>query len=351
MNIGGLVSGIVGGSMLLFSAAPSSTNYLLKSYDVGTGGEDTLSSTNYRLNGLTGSQSGGSLNSTNYSVKSGETVTQNSNVPPAPTFSNPSSYYNKLLLVLQTGGNPTDTKFAIAISTDGFTTTRYIKSDHAIGNSLASGDYQTYAAWGSASGFLVLGLTPSTTYQVKVKAMQGNFTETGYGPVATVATVATSLSLSTETTLTSTPPFNVGFSSLAAGSVFNGDADALVGISTNAENGAAVYIKGNGGLSSSLAAYTVNSATADLSSTSQGYGALVTSVSQTSGGPLASTSPFGSGADNVGIISTALQTILSSATPITNGQATIRFKAKTEAITPSATDYSDTVNIVATGLF
>lgn len=348
---GGIKLLLVGGLLGLFSAVPTSTNYTLKSYDFGTGG-GTTSSTNYKLNGVSGTQTSTTQTSTTYSNNSGEVPTQNANVPPAPTFTNPSSYYNQLKLIVATGNNPTDTKYLIAISSDGFVTTKYVQTDNSIGTSLSISNYQSYAAWGGASGFLVLGLSPSTTYQVKLKAIQGNFSESAYGPTASAATVATSLSFSVATTLTATPPFPVGFNSLSAGSVFSGDADASLTISTNATSGGVVYVVSkNGGLNSTLAGSSIASASADLSVVAKGYGAQVIATGQVSGGPLVSQAPFNGASNNVGVLTTALQNILASSGPVTTGTATVRLKAKADAITPSSTDYGDTVTFVAAMTF
>ena len=92
----------------------------------------------------------------------------NANVPPTPTLTNPASHYDRLKLVLATGGNPSDTKYLIAISDDDFATTKYVQADNSLGTSQALTNYQTYATWGGASGFYVLGLAPSTTYKVMV---------------------------------------------------------------------------------------------------------------------------------------------------------------------------------------
>jgi hypothetical protein len=348
---GGIKLLMVGGLMSLFSAVPTSTNYTLKSYDFGTGG-GTTSSTNYKLNGVTGSQTGATQTSTTYTNKSGEVPTQNANVPPAPTFTNPSSYYNQLKLIVATGNNPSDTKYLIAISDDSFVTTKYVQTDNSIGTSLSISNYQSYAAWGGASGFLILGLSPSTTYQVKLKAIQGNFSESAYGPTASAATVATSLSFSVTTTLTATPPFPIGFSGLASGTVFNGDADASLTISSNATSGGVVYIMSkNGGLNSTLAGSSIASASADLSAVAKGYGAQVIATGQGSGGPLTAQAPFNGAANNVGALTTTLQNLLVSAAPITSGTATVRIKAKADVITPSSTDYGDTITFVAAMTF
>lgn len=339
---------LLGGFIGILAAAPASSNYILKNYDVGSGGSGGSSSSNYRLNGVSGTQTGETQSSTNYTLPSGNNNAQNASVPAAPTFTNPSNYYNRLQLVLNPGGNPSDTKYLIAISTDNFTTTRYVQPDNTIGNTASVSTYQTYAVWGGSTGVTITGLTPSTTYRVKVKAMQGSFTDSAYSPVATAATVATSLSISLTTTATSTPPFPVNFTSLTPGSVVNGSADAVIGITSNALGGGDVYIRStNAALASNLASTSITSATTDLSSAATGYGAQVTAASQTSGGPLASVAPFNGASNNVGGLTTSLQKILSTTTPINGGSATIRLKAKASAITPSSTDYTDQLTLIA----
>ncbi len=333
----------------LLASAPTSTNYTLKSYDFGNGG-GTSSSTNYQVNGLAGSQGGGdTINSTNNTVVGGLQATQNTNVPQAPTLVNPANNYNRLRLTLNTSGNPSDTRYLIAISPDAFvSTTSYVQTDNAIGTNLSIANYQTYAAWGGASGFLILGLEPATTYTVKVKAIQGKFSESGFSPTASAATVQTSITFSVATSATSIPPFNIGFSGLAPGVVQAADEDALLGLSSNALNGGSIYVQGqNNGLTSLLASYTITSATANLASALSGYGAQVISVSQTSGGPLAAVAPFNGAVDNVGILSNSPSPFTTTSGPISNASSTLRLKAKTESTVPSANDYSDTLTFIA----
>ena len=334
----------------LFAAMPTSTNYSLKGYDLGGSG-NSGSSSSYKLNATAGSQGTNASSSASYGENAGQPAVNTSNVPPAPTFTNPSSYYDRLQLVLATGGNPTDAKYAIAISPDGFTTTQYVKSDHSVGGSLAGTDYPTYAAWGGASGFLVLGLLPGTTYTVKVKAMQGNFSESAYGPTATAATLNPTVSFTVATTLSATPPFTISFGSLAPGSVTSSTADASLTLSTNALTGGRIYVRdSNAGLQSLNASYTLSSATADLTST-KGYGAAVLSASQVSGGPLAAVAPFDATGNNVGVLTTTLREIASTSAPVTSGSLTVRLKAKTDIGVPSATDYADVLTFVAAMLY
>lgn len=339
-----VISGVIG----LLAAAPSSTNYILRNYDVGSGGSTSSSSTNYQLNGVTGSQSSSLQSSTNYQVGNGENNVQNSNVPPAPTFSNPSNYYDRLKVVLNTGNNPSDTKYQIAISNDNFVTTKYIQNDNTIGTGTSITTYQTYTAWGGAGGFLVLGLSPSTTYQVKVRSLQGNSTGSAFGPSSNAATVATSIAISLSTTLTSTPPFPVSFTSLTPGTVVSGNADAIIGLTSNALNGGQIYIKSNNsGLTSASTTTTISSLSTDLASANSGYGAQVIAASQTSGGPLSAMSPYDGSNDSIGSLSTTLQALLKTNGPITAASGTVRLKAKASSAIPSASDYSDVLTLVA----
>lgn len=332
----------------LFAATPASTNFTLKSFDFGNGGA-TSSSSSYNLNGTTGAQTGASGTNGVTIVSSGRNVTQNASVPPSAAVTNPNGSYNKLRIVINTVGNPTDTRYAIAISSNGFTTTNYVQSDTSVSALLGIEDYQTYVQWGSATGFDVIGLQPDTSYSVKVSAYQGAFTATAFGPASiVVATQPTTVTFSVATTANSTPPFNVNFAELAANTVFTANSNALLSLSTNAAFGGAVYIKGsNTGLLSASRGFTITSATADLGAVASGYGAQVSTLSQTTGGPLSAAAPFDGTANSVGQISTSLQRILGLANPVTGGTAQIKFMAKTTSSTPAATDYSDTETIVA----
>lgn len=334
----------------LLAAAPSSTNFTLKAYDFGNGGGSSTS-TNYSLNAEAGEQSELGLNSTNFRVNGGLQILQNASVPPAPTFTNPSSEYNRLKIVLNTTGNPTDTLYEIAISANSFATTNYVQTDNTVGTTNSVAQYQTYTAWGGASGVWITGLAASTSYQVKVRALQGGFTGTAFGPTATAATVAPSLTFSVATSLTGTPPFAIAFSGLTAGSVTNGSATADIGLSTNSLNGGVVYVKSTGSLSSALAAASIASATTNLSVATSGYGAIVTSTSQSSGGPFIAQSPFNGAVNNVGALTANLQPILATSSAVTSGTASITLKAKIDATTPASTDYTDTLTLVASMLY
>ena len=99
-------------------AGPVSTNYELKDYTFGGGGTAKSDSTNYSIFGVAGETEFGKPGSTSYKAGAGLVYTMMANLPPAPAFTNPASYYNKLKIVINSGSNPSDAKFAIAISTD-----------------------------------------------------------------------------------------------------------------------------------------------------------------------------------------------------------------------------------------
>lgn len=337
------------GSLIIFTFAtsPSSSNYTLKAYDFGNGGGSATSS-NYGLNAATNSQSANTITANAYLAQPGVSSTINANVPAAPTFTNPSNYYDRLKIVIGTNNNPTSTKYAIAISNDNFVTTQYIRSDNTIGSTLTIANYQTYNLWGGAGGFLVLGLQPNTTYKIKVKALNGNFSETAYGPQASAATVNPALSFGVSTTASSTPPFSVGFSSLPAGSVFDADADPQIAITTNALLGGTVYINdAYSGLKSNASGYTLPSSIADLTASNRGYGGQVVSTGQSGGGPIYPVTPFDGINNNVGGLNTTLQPIIGSSSAVTNATAIIRLKAKTDITVPSSNDYADTITLTA----
>jgi hypothetical protein len=346
-----LLTSVLAGAPLLFATAPSGTTYTLQSYGIGSGGVANASSSTYSMNGITGELNGLQLDGTTYSAQPGLMPTTQANLPPAPSFSNPSSYYNKLHLGINTAANPSDTKFAVAISSDNFATTQYVQSDDTVSSVLGSEDYQTYALWGSGTGIDVIGLQPNTTYKVKVKAMQGAFTETGYGPTASAATVNPALSFDIDISATDTdtnPPYTLSFSGLLPGSVTNSPQKIWLDFATNAGSGGNAYIYGkNAGLKSSRASYTLSSSTGDLSALAQGFGAQSASATQTSGGPFAATSPYNGSSQNVGVVDTNIRKLYGTAAAVTAGRTSMLLKAKASSTTPSASDYTDTLTIVA----
>lgn len=341
----------------LVSAFPSSSNYKLRDYGFGGGGQGNMASSNYAIDGIAGEVStGAQLTGSTYKSGTGLLWVNQAAVPPAPTFTNPSSYYNKLKIVISTGNNPSDTKFSIAISTDNFSSdTRYVQSDNTVGAVRGVEDYQTYTAWGGASGVLITGLLPSTTYYVKVNAWQGKFTETAFGPTASAATVGAQMTFDIDVSASDTntdPPFTVAFGNLTAGTVSDSPVKVWVDFDTNAANGGRVYVYAqNGGLSSAATGSTISSSTGNLTALSSGFGAQGSSATQSAGGPLSIVSPYDGASNNVGVTDTTIREIFSASAPITAGRGSFLLKAKPSAITTAASDYTETLTVIASASF
>lgn len=238
----------------------SSPNYQVEGSALDGGGESS-SSTNYSSRESIGDLSSEGSNSTNYNVFAGFIRPAYPGVPGTPTFTNTGgTLYNSLDFVVAQGtGNQTDTKYAIAISSNDFVTTYYIQTDDTLGTNEA---WQTYTNWGGASGERVTGLSPSTTYKIKVKASYGSGsdagdTETAFSPTATASTVAPNLTI---TFLGVTQPDTIdsisintssGTNSVPYGSLPIGSGRTAahgVTVTTNAVSGYATTIKQDGNL-------------------------------------------------------------------------------------------------------
>jgi hypothetical protein len=332
----------LGAPIFLLAAFSSSTNYQMKSYDIGSGATNSSSSATYSLNGTVGEPSGTSA-SPNYQTLSNTIQAQQTNVPLAPTLSNGSnSYYNELGCIINTDSNPNDATYAIAVSTDSFATVSYVQATGALGSSPV---FQTYTAWGGASGTYIVGLAPSTAYQVEVTAMQGTFDNSAYGPAAAISTVATSITFS----LT---PNTENLGTLTSGTVVSAPSNLAMTFTTNADYGGNVYIAGqNAGLKSTTANHTIAASTGNLNSTSEGFGVRGVNTGQTSGGPLAIASPFNGTNNVVGAPGTTFLPIFSSSAPINGGTATAIIKAKASTSTPAANNYQEVLTLIASASF
>jgi hypothetical protein len=340
---------------MMLAVMPASTNYGLQSYGVGSGGTADSTSANYQVNGLAGQLSGHS-SSTNYQGGFGLNYHMQGNVPTL-TLTNDDNWYDKLHLTLDPAGNPSDTTYLIAISTDNFATTQYIKNDLTITSTLNSSDYMTFTQLGGSSGVILRGLTESTVYSVQADALRnGAFTETGLGPVTTGTTVNQQIRfrLDVAATYTNTsPPYVVNMGNLIAGSVITASNKIWTTISTNADNGGYIYGDGlYGGLNSGSTGHTISSSTVDLSTVQEGFGIQDLGVTQTAEGPLAKNANYTVSGSNVSQLTTDLAELFTtSGSPITAGVGEIGVVGKSGLLTPAANDYTETITLVAAGSF
>lgn len=338
----------------LFAALPATSNYQLQSYGFGSGGTSSSSTATYSLEGTVGELSGQSGSTANASVKPGFIQAQQAHVPKLLALdNNGGQYYNKLHFVIDPQGNPTDATYLIAVSTDNFVTDiRYVQPDGTLTTTLAIANYQTYNSWGAGSGSVIIGLLPSTSYSVKLRATQGRFTESAFGPVSTQATAAPSLTFNLVTSNQAAPPFSINLGILTSGSIITSTETINTTLTTNGTSGGDVYIKGqNGALNSASTSSSIAAVTNDLNSIGQGFGVQNSSVGQTSGGPYAVVSPYNASGNNVGIVTDTLRSLYSSTAPVTGGNGVLLLKAKSATTNAAASDYQEILTFVAAGNF
>lgn len=177
----------------------NSPNYKIEDPTIDSGGE-LSNSANFKSRESLGDQSDSGSQSTLFKIFGGFFLPAYPGIPDTPTLTNTGgTLYNALDFVVVTGdGQQDDTKYAVAISSDDFVTTYFIQTDDTLGTSEA---WQTYTNWGSGTGERVTGLTPGTTYKIKVKASYGtgsdaDDSETGYSDTATAATAQPNLVIS-----------------------------------------------------------------------------------------------------------------------------------------------------------
>ncbi len=337
------VTGLVAMGLAIVAAFPSSSNYILNTYSVGPGGTSDSTSTTYHGQGSAGEQATGASNGSTLTSKNGSIETEQINVPGTPTLSNGSgTYYNKLNVTIDTSNDPTDATYSIAVSTDNFASNlTYVQADGTLGGSRV---YQTYTAWGGGSGSLIIGLSPSTTYYVKVDAMQGLFTNTAYSAVASLATVAPTLSFSVS-------PNSSSFSNIIGGSISTSSNISFT-FSTNGASGGSIYVRGaNAGFVSPSQSYTVPAISADLSGQAQGFGIQATNPNQSSGGPLTTVSPYNGAGNVVGAETVAFAQMLTSGAAIAGGTATANVQVKVLTTAPAVSDYAETFSFIASASF
>jgi hypothetical protein len=343
--------------MLLFATLPATSNYQLQSYGFDSGGTANSSTTTYSLEGTTGELSGQTSSTANDSTNPGFIQTEQANVPLLTLDNGSGQYYNKLHFVIDPQNNPSDATYLVALSLTSCSsscTYMYVQPDGTLSTTLLTSDYQTYSAWGSSGGSYAIGLTPSTAYYGYVRATQGKFTESAFGPSnpTSVTTGAPTITFSLTTSTQSTPPFSVSLGTLSAGSIATSAQTINTSLTTNGTSGGDVYIKGqNGGLKSASTGYLISAVSNNLGSVSEGFGAQNSSITQTSGGPFTVLSPYNGSGNTVGIVNSTLQSLYTSTTPLTAGSGVLVLKAKSATTDTAATDYQEILTFVASANF
>lgn len=322
----------------VLASNPASSNFGIEEYSFGSGGTIGSNSSSFSLYGISGEVEQGTNASGNFQLEGGLTNLIEANLPSAPTLTNPSSTYDRLKIVIDNGNNPSDTTFAIAISSDNFVTIQYVKSDYTIGSTLTNADWLPYSgigSWGGSTGVYITGLQANTTYKVKVKARKGSFTESPYSAVASATTDVPSLSFGVS-------PTSVIFTNLNGSNSYTDTTQTTdLTTSTNAYNGYSVYAHETGPLtylSNTIPDFTAGSASNASPQTWSGIGfGYTTNDTDLAGGtanrfsgpkyaPFTTSAPGDPVADHTGPIIT---------TPINNETFTISYRVTAASTTPA----------------
>jgi hypothetical protein len=328
---------------LVFAVEPSSASYALQDYSFGAGSTASSSSNDFSLNGIAGEVEFGRPSSSDYTVGSGLTYLLMTNVPGAPVLSTPADNYDRILFVINTQSNPSDTTYALEISTDPLfqTNVDYIKQDGTVGTTLALSDYKTYQNWGGASGTFVTGLNNGTTYYIRAKASQGAFSESGYGPSSSITTNNATLTFTINN-----PAITFNHLNSTDSYTDSSQSDTLT-TTTNAYNGYVVYgwetqpLTSPNGTISNYA--SPNSTPTAWAGTGFGYTTNDTNLTGT-GGP----NRFNNGTFYAGFLTAGPgDPVASDLGPVQNNeilneQYTISYRVQANSITPAGT-YTNTI--------
>jgi hypothetical protein len=223
-------------------AGPQSASYELKDWGFGAGGEASTSSNTYSMFGTAGEIDVASTESNTYRNNAGLIFPMQAQTPVAPTFANTGNNYDRLHIIINTSSNPIDTEFAaqIALNSDNnWTNAQYVQNDGTIGSTLGAEDWMKYNTgtynWGDTTGIYITGLSQNTAYKIRVKARQGNFTETGWGPSIVATTVNPSLTFGIDSAAITFNRLN------SSNSYTDTSKSTVLSTTTNAYNGYIIY--------------------------------------------------------------------------------------------------------------
>ncbi len=272
-----------------------------------------------------------------------------------------STEVNDLYLANQSYINPSDTLYAVEISTDNFVSdTRYIDgSTNEPKNDLTLNDFRTKTTW-EADTFNILGLQEGTEYSIRIIALHGDFTQTEEGPPASATTGGASSSFDIDIvdnlgyTVETDPPFNITFTGdnillAGAGTVI---ADNLVWMDaeTNGSGGFAIVQRGqNGGLYSSTLSAQINSVNGNLDALSEGFGLQNYYIDYATGtglGTITAETNYSGSASNVGIVDTDWNKVYDSNGPTVSGRMALYVMARAASDKQGATDYEESITFI-----
>lgn len=260
--------------------------------------------------------------------------------------------------------NPSDTLYAIMISTDNFVSDiRYIDASTFTPESYTThniNDFMTKADW-EAETFNIKGLDSNTTYYIKAFALKGDFTQTAAGPIKSVKTASGSVYFdidiagSTGYTAETSAPYTVAFT--GAYELIGGAAAITAGnriwmdVQTNSDGGFAIVMNGvNGGLRSPTTTQTITSANANLDQVASGFGLQSEYIDYDSSsslfGTISATADYSGTINTVGKITTSANKVYDGDGPIVDGRMALKVIAKPGITYTPATDYQETIYLI-----
>lgn len=354
----------------------TSPSYKIEGLTFGTDGGKDLSSGNFRLN----LSAGGNLNdvklqSASYKIGAGGKSVLQANIPQVKCFEtttsgstscdNPAVVPNGMEQVCGFGGcfnrarfeidsqnNPADTLYSVQISTDvAWGSWSYIDGGTRYLENIAThdiNDYLTEDSWENDSGvFNLVGLNPAVTYYIRITALRGDFTESGYSNVLSattgIPTTTFNVIVADENEI---PTTDIDLGLMSYGNVFTGNNYIWLYVGTNASGGAGIYVRDlYNGLRSNSQSYTINSITGDLSG-STGYGLQSRSVIQNNLGPVVAIGDYAFSGDNVGLLSNDIASRMifsTSGQAVVYGKASVFVKAQPSEAAPAVSDYTDSL--------
>lgn len=365
----------------------NSSNYKILGARVGSGGgetDNTNTGGEYGLLVTVGEIADDRTNSANYSVLPGSPNVLIANTPLVECFETATSgstscsdpeinpdgmimlcgdggCYDRARFEIDTQNNPVDTLYSAQIKESSDSVWDFVDGTTFLIEDLSThdiNDYLTESAWeNTASNFNVLGLTPGRTYDLRLTALDGDFTESIASPIETSTTSIPEISFDIDidgtggSTTETSAPNSINLGVLNPSSVTTANDLIWFDLGTNSVNGAVVFIEDNfNGLNSVSNSYTISSNSIDLSTVNEGFGLVEFSSNETYLGPLSVSALFGNGGDIVGAVSTTASNFYNtSGNPISQGRAGIYVKARSNIEVPAASDYEDEITFTIIG--
>jgi hypothetical protein len=272
--------------------------------------------------------------------------------------------YDRSRFEVDIQNNPSDTLYAIMISTDNFVSDiRYIDASTFTPETYSThniNDFMTKTDWETET-FNIQGLEAGKTYTLKAFALKGDFTQTEAGPTKSATTATGTLFFdidiagSTGYTTESSPPYSISFT--GAYELIGGSAAITAGnriwmdTETNSQGGFAIIGNGlNGGLYSSTTTQTITSATANLDQVNSGFGLQSEYIDYDTSSPLLGaisvTSDYSGTINSVGAISTTPKKIYDGNGPIVSGRMALKVIAKPGTSYTPASDYQESITLI-----